>query len=352
MHRRYFSNKIVKWYENHRRKLPWRETSDPYKIWLSEIMLQQTRVSQGLPYYLQFIEQYPTVMRLASAPLRQVLRLWQGLGYYTRARNLHKCAKMVAQSLNGQFPASYDQLLKLPGIGEYTAAAIASFSFRIPVAVVDGNVFRLLSRLFGIEEPINSTAGKKEFGKLANRLIPEKRPDLHNQAIMEFGALVCTPVNPDCGRCIFQNDCFAFKHSLQSALPVKLKIKPARKRYFYYLVLQHGNSLLMRKRDARDIWMGLFDFQLIEKPVPCNVEKLLHEEPLQTLVRDAKEIWISGLYKHTLSHQTIFTKFVVAKTEKKIVPVEKNHFFYSLKEIARLPKPVLVSRFLTDQYLS
>src|SRR5690349_7153792 len=230
MDNRYFSEKVVKWYEKNKRDLPWRETRDPYKIWLSEIILQQTRVSQGMPYYLRFIEKFPTVAALASASEQEVLRLWQGLGYYTRARNLHKCAKKVATDYKSVFPYSFDELKKLPGIGDYTAAAIASIAYQEPVAVVDGNVFRVLSRVFGIETEINSPKGKKDFTQLANELISKKHPEKHNQAMMEFGALYCTPKNPSCTDCVFSSQCFAFKKNLQLVLPVKTKNKAARKR--------------------------------------------------------------------------------------------------------------------------
>src|SRR5688500_5070797 len=277
MDNRYFSDKVVEWYNVNKRDLPWRDTKDPYKVWLSEIILQQTRVNQGMPYYLRFIEKFPNVHALASASEQEVLRLWQGLGYYTRARNLHKCAKQVVAVFNGEFPNTFENLLKLPGIGEYTAAAIASFSFKEPVAVVDGNVFRVLSRVFGIENEINSVEGKKIFTDLANSLINKKSPDFHNQAIMEFGALHCIPKSPLCLTCPFQSACVAAQRNLQSLLPRKAKSKPSRKRYFYYFVVQKGKSLLMKKRDQKDIWHGLYDFHLLERNRPIKIEKLLEE---------------------------------------------------------------------------
>jgi A/G-specific adenine glycosylase len=351
MDKRYFSDKIVKWYLSNKRNLPWRETRDPYKIWLSEIILQQTRVNQGMPYYLKFIEAYPTISALAAAPEQQVLRLWQGLGYYTRARNLHKCAKAVTAVHAGEFPPTYEALLALPGIGDYTAAAIASIAFRQPVAVVDGNVFRVLSRLFGIDTAINSPEGKKNFAALANELIPAAHPDIHNQAVMEFGALFCTPKNPQCETCVFNKSCFAFNQKMQDQLPVKLKQKASRKRYFYYVVVEHKNALLMRKREQKDIWMGLFDFHLIEKKRPVKAEKILLEDSVKKMVKKEARITISKNYKHVLTHQTIFSRFIIVKSEKKINPVQENHAFYSLEQIAGLPKPVLVSRFLSEHYI-
>jgi A/G-specific adenine glycosylase len=348
MDNRYFSDKVVEWYKTNKRELPWRDTQDPYKVWLSEIILQQTRVSQGMPYYLKFIERFPTIHDLASASEQEVLRLWQGLGYYTRARNLHKCAKVVVSSFKGEFPNNYATLLKLPGVGEYTAAAIASFSFKEPVAVVDGNVFRVLSRVFGIENEINSPDGKKIFIGLANTLINKESPDFHNQAVMEFGAMHCVPKNPACPTCHFLPKCFAAQHNLQAALPRKSKLKTARKRYFYYVIIQKGNSLLMRKRVEKDIWHGLYDFYLIEKKRPFNTEKLFLE--LGATLTDLKidEAEISGSYKHILTHQVILTKFVWIKTEKFPVPKDKNLKFYTFEKINDLPKPVLISRFLSD----
>lgn len=351
MDKRYFSEKVVKWYENNRRELPWRATKDPYKIWLSEIILQQTRVDQGLPYYQQFVRRFPTIAKLAAASPRQVLRLWQGLGYYTRARNLHACAKVVTKKYGGNFPQSYDELLTLPGIGEYTAAAIASISFGIPVAVVDGNVFRLLSRVIGIDTPINSPKGKREFSALANDLISHDHPHLHNQGVMELGALVCTPKNPKCACCVFSADCFARKNGLQEHLPVKIRSLKNRKRYFYYVVVEKGRSLLMRQRQEKDIWLGLFDFNLIEKSRPLSVQKIMTEEPLKKLIGKTGNVRVSGLYKHILSHQTIFSRFIVVKTRKSGRVMEKNAAFYSFRQIAQLPKPVLVNRFLADEYL-
>jgi A/G-specific adenine glycosylase len=352
MDKRYFSDIIVKWYQNNKRKLPWRHTRDPYKIWLSEIILQQTRVAQGLPYYIKFLEHYPTVGSLAKASEQDVLRLWQGLGYYTRARNLHKCAKVIDEVHQGKFPETYEALLRLPGIGEYTAAAIASFACKEAVAVVDGNVFRVLSRMFGITTPINSPGGKKEFTTLANNLLNFQAPDIHNQAAMEFGALICAPNKPLCEDCVLQQKCFAYQKNLQHELPVKLKIKASRKRYFYYIVMEQENSLLMKKRDQKDIWFGLFDFHLIEKPRPVKTEKLLQEDgPVLKIVRKAAGVIVSKKYKHVLSHQTIYSVFIIIKTKKIINPPLKNHSFYSFKQVLQLPKPVLVSRFLSEHYL-
>jgi A/G-specific adenine glycosylase len=352
MDSRYFSLKIAEWYKLNRRELPWRDTKDPYRIWLSEIILQQTRVNQGLPYYKNFLEAFPTVFDLANAPEQKVLRLWQGLGYYTRARNLHKCAKVVVNTHQGNFPKTFDELKSLPGIGEYTAAAIASFAFGEQVAVVDGNVSRVIARIQGIEIPVNSPAGKKIFFELANKLIPAKDPATHNQAMMEFGALHCTPHNPKCDGCIFSDSCVARKNSLQHLLPVKQKLKKVRKRYFYYFAIQKGKSLLMKKRGEKDIWHGLYDFHLIEKTRAMDVEKIMAEDvSFKKLAKGKKLKEVSAVYKHVLSHQIILSRFI--RLELKTTPALSGSGlkFYSPKKMADLPKPVLISRFLADHQL-
>lgn len=349
MDNRYFSDKVVEWYLRHKRDLPWRDTKDPYNVWLSEIILQQTRVIQGLPYYLRFIERFPSVQDLASASEQEVLRLWQGLGYYTRARNLHKCAKVIVSTHNGEFPKTFEKLLNLPGIGDYTAAAIASFSFKEPVAVVDGNVFRVLSRVFGIKNEINTPEGKRVFASLANSLLNTKMPDVHNQALMEFGALRCIPKNPPCSMCDFISVCYAANHNFQSLLPRKVKSRPSRKRFFYYVIIQHGNALLMRKRSEKDIWHGLYDFYSIENEKPIKKDQLLTE------VREAfgddihmENLTISSGYKHILTHQVILARFVFVTGGKFVRPGDKNLKFYTFDKIFDLPKPMLITRFLSD----
>ncbi len=352
MDNRYFSLKVAEWYQLNKRLLPWRKTKNPYHVWLSEIVLQQTRVIQGLPYYKKFIEAFPTVFDLAKAPEQKVLRLWQGLGYYTRARNLHKCAREVVDRYSGKFPENFEELKTLPGIGDYTAAAIASIAFGKRVAVVDGNVSRVLSRIYGIETPINSPVGKKTFFDLANKLIPAAHPDLHNQAVMEFGALYCTPQNPRCEGCVFASSCVANRNSLQTVLPVKQRLKKARKRYFYYFAIQKGRSFLMKKRNEKDIWHGLYDFYLVERSRPADAEKIFGEDKdLKKLSGRKKISEISNIYKHVLSHQIIYSRFIQLKLSESPTLNGSELKFYSLKRVAELPKPVLISRFLTDQQL-
>jgi len=351
MDKRNFSGKIIEWYQANKRELPWRQTRDPYKIWLSEVILQQTRVAQGLPYYERFVSRFPTVAHLAAADEQEVLRLWQGLGYYTRARNLHKCARTVVNLYRDRFPSAYADLIQLPGIGEYTAAAIASFAAREPVAVVDGNVFRVLSRIYGIADPINTPEGKRRFTALANGLLDSKRPDDHNQAMMEFGALWCLPKNPDCHHCIFHRSCVARAQHMVSTLPVKLKARKSKRRYFYYFVLQHNETILMQRREGKDIWHGLYDFPLVEKTRPVKLEKILDEIGWATK-KSLQPVVASRSYKHVLSHQTIFSRFIVMQSKKSPFPVSQPVRFYDFKQIHDLPKPVLVNRFLEDYYLS
>lgn len=350
MNKIFFSKKIISWYEENKRDLPWRHTRDPYKIWLSEIILQQTRVAQGLPYYERFVENFPDVISLANEKEEKVLRLWQGLGYYSRARNLHTCAKKVSDEAGGIFPQTFEDLKKLPGIGAYTAAAIASIAFREPVAVVDGNVFRVLSRVFGIELDISTNEGKSYFFEKANELIDRQQPDLFNQAVMEFGALHCTPKNPRCDSCIFIKSCIAYQKEQQGMLPVKSKKQAVKKRYFTYFIIEHRGRLLMKKRQQGDIWNGLYDFFLIEKPRLLNPQKLLLEHTEFNLV-NAMEV--SDVYKHVLSHQHLMTRFVwiKASTNQSLEKFMKKNglVFYSKKHVANLPKPILVTRFLHER---
>lgn len=348
-----FAERIVEWYLENKRPLPWRETTDPYKIWLSEIILQQTRVSQGLPYYHAFVNRFPDVASLAGAAEKEVLRLWQGLGYYSRARNLHQCAKMVIGDYNGKFPGTFEQLLGLPGIGAYTAAAISSLAFKEPVAVVDGNVFRLLSRVFGIQEDISSGKGKKIFFDKAQSLVPGDNPGTFNQAMMEFGALHCTPQNPKCETCIFAKSCVAYFKGWQDQLPLKTKKASVRRRYFYYFVIQRNNRCAFQRRSGKDIWHGLYDFYLVETRRPKNPEVLFRQDEFLSQL-DASIVAgrISGYYRHVLTHQQLMTRFVPVKLNRSVdqkgLFKSKQLKFYSTKEINQLPKPVLVSRYLTE----
>ncbi|PVW17402.1 A/G-specific adenine glycosylase [Marixanthomonas spongiae] len=343
----FFRNKLITWYLENKRELPWRKTKDPYRIWLSEIMLQQTRVEQGLPYYLKFVDAFPTVFHLAEAPQKTVLKLWQGLGYYSRARNLHAAAHYISETLKGEFPSNYKDLLNLKGVGDYTASAIASICYNEPQAVVDGNVYRVLSRVFGVETPINSTAGKKEFKQLAQQLIDAEQPGTYNQALMEFGARYCVPRNPNCEACIFNNRCEAYKKNLVSALPVKLKKRKVKKRYFNYMVvLSEGKRTLLNQRTGKGIWQQLYEFPLIESGKEVSEKELKKLEGFK-LFSEEVNIEDMVLYNetsvvHKLSHQHLFARFwIVAVSE-----IQNTGIPFS--EIQNYPVPVLLQNFISD----
>lgn len=348
MESKLFANQIIRWYEYHKRDLPWRHTRDPYKIWLSEIILQQTRVVQGMPYYEKFVSTYPTVFDLANASETEVLRLWQGLGYYSRARNLHACAKMVVADYEGHFPESYEELLKLKGIGSYTAAAIASFAFDKPNAVVDGNVYRVLSRVFGIKDDITSTQGPKVFQKKANELIPIDRPAVFNQSIMEFGAMHCSPATPACALCPISLECYAYNHNEQQKLPVKTKKVKVRNRYFNYIVIKSGERYFMRERGPKDVWQGLFDFHLIETLKEESTDELISLIP-SSLQAEGIIVDESKVYKHILSHQRIFAKFYVIELQQEsAVQIPEGLKGCTVEEIKQHPKPILIQKYLEE----
>jgi A/G-specific adenine glycosylase len=353
LNKHFFASKLIEWYLRHKRDLPWRHTRNPYLIWLSEIILQQTRVKQGMPYYLAFAEKFPNVQDLAQADEREVLRLWQGLGYYARARNMHKTAKIVHEQYQGMFPETYTGLLTLKGIGPYTAAAIASFAFQEQVAVLDGNVFRVLSRLFGIDTDITSHEGKKQFTKLANELIPAQNPDLFNQGMMEFGALLCTPVSPQCMFCPFNNECVANLTGRQEILPVKAKKINSKERYFHYLILKSDDKLAMKERSMKDIWSGLYDFYLLEEKEFYTLETLLLKHDLTELFEEANLEKESVTYTHILTHQKVYAKFwhvAISADKSSEIASRLGISFYSLNEIQDLPKPVLINKYLHEYF--
>lgn len=349
-----FSDKITSWYSQNKRDLPWRRTQDPYFIWLSEIILQQTRVDQGMAYYLSFAKEFPTVKHLAEAPSEKIMKMWQGLGYYSRARNLHFTAKTVAEKHKGVFPDSFDEVIQLKGVGEYTAAAIVSFAYNKPHAVVDGNVFRVLARVFGIKTPIDSTKGKKEFIQQANELLDKRSPGLYNQAIMEFGSQQCKPVNPDCFSCVLQSMCYAYEKKQVDKFPVKEKKTKVRNRYFNYLVLKNKDLLLLKKRTGKDIWTNLYDFPLIESDKPLAEESLLSSKEWKQLIGKTNYTLkhVSKEYKHILSHQKIYARFYEiglsafpkSLLSKEIKPVSK-------KEIKKYAVPRLVDKYLKESKL-
>lgn len=342
-----FSKTLIDWYLENKRQLPWRETTDPYEIWLSEIILQQTRVAQGKPYYFKFIEAFPDVFKLANATEEEVLKLWQGLGYYSRARNLLFTAKYIAFERNGVFPNSYKELIKLKGIGDYTASAIASFSFNEPAAAVDGNVYPVLSRIFGIQTPINSSEGAKEFKQLAQKLIDPEDPGTFNQAIIEFGSEQCKPRQPLCFSCPFSSECVAFQQNKISELPVKLKKLSIQKRHFNYLVfISKENKTMLSKRNGKGIWQGLYEFPLVETFSEAEKENLLREEEFQTYspAKHPKMVLFNEKpIVHKLTHQHIHTKFWILNCET--LPQEG----IPVKELQEFPVPALISKFI-DSY--
>ena len=341
-----FSNTLIQWYLQNKRDLPWRNTVNPYPIWLSEIILQQTRVAQGMPYFLRFIERFPTVFDLANADEEEVLKLWQGLGYYSRARNLHKTAQIVANNFNGKFPDTYNELLKLKGIGEYTAAAIASFAYNENVSVVDGNVFRVLARYFDIETDIASSIAKKEFTSLAGELLPKGKANVFNQAIMEFGALQCVPKNPNCSNCVLNDSCLALKKYKVAQLPIKLKKVKVQKRHFNYLIfIDKKRNTLLQKRTQKGIWYNLYEFPLMETVGFNDDLEIIELINKQTFVANKIEnIKLLNPVKinHKLTHQHLSVSFWEVSVEGTI----NNGIDY--KSALEFPFPIVIFNFISN----
>ena len=341
---------IARWYEDHKRSLPWRDDSSPYHVWLSEVILQQTRVNQGLDYYLRFTERWPTLANLAAASEEEVLKMWQGLGYYSRARNLHRCAKEVMERHGGSFPADHKLLLQLPGIGGYTAAAIASIAFGLPHAVVDGNVYRVLARLYDIETPINNKEGVTLFADLADRLLDQSHPGRHNQALMEFGALQCIPQHPDCHSCPIAEHCLALARRHVEQRPVKEKRITVKTRYLHYLrFLTPDHKVYLHKREENDIWKNLYDFPCIEgdHPMPFD-EFFTHPLFLEMIGNQNLEILkISPPYKHKLTHQTLIATFFTIKINNFLFPIQtKKLLLVPENELGSFPVPKLIENYL------
>ena len=338
-----FSNSLLHWYLQEKRDLPWRNTTNPYPIWLSEIILQQTRVAQGMPYYLSFIEKFPTIFDFAAANEEEVLKLWQGLGYYSRARNMHKTAQYIVSELDGVFPNTYQDLLKLKGIGPYTAAAIASFSFNEVVPVVDGNVYRVLARFFGIETDIASSKANKEFFELAQLLISKDSPAIFNQAIMEFGALQCVPQNPDCKRCIFSNSCLALQKNKVNLLPIKLKKTKVTNRFLNYLIyMDDENTTIVCKRIQKGIWHNLYEFPVIETEKDVSDEEMIQLIRFQNTENQIDSIFLYNHLKiiHKLSHQKLTLRFFNIKISNKITSG------IHIDELEKLPFPIVIHNFI------
>ncbi|PRY53741.1 A/G-specific DNA-adenine glycosylase [Arcticibacter pallidicorallinus] len=345
----HFIEEIIAWYLINKRDLPWRNTRDPYIIWLSEIILQQTRVEQGLPYFERFLDRYPTIAHFAAANEDEILNLWQGLGYYSRGRNMHKTSKIVMEEYGGYFPNRYDDLLKLKGVGEYTAAAISSFSAGEAKAVVDGNVFRLLSRFFGLRDVINSPQGKRAFTELANEVINKHDPGTSNQAMMEFGAKVCKPRNPDCIVCPLNQQCFALRNDMITVLPVKKKAQRPRPRYFNYIVVLSRDSILLSKRRAKDIWENLYEFPLFESDKILDVIELIgRPDFVSAFGEEVTILSVHGPAKHQLSHQTIHAQFVVIEAHKLQNVDQMGWHFVALDELPNIAQPKIIFSFLRN----
>lgn len=344
-----FAHHIIKWYHLNKRDLPWRNTKNPYYIWLSEIILQQTRVAQGMPYYVAFTDKYPSVTDLAQAEEQSVLKLWQGLGYYSRARNLHFTAQTIVQIHKGIFPDTYSELIKLKGIGDYTAAAIASFAFDEIVPTVDGNVYRVLSRYFGIETPINLPVAKKEFKNLANELIDPLQPGTFNQAIMEFGALQCVPVSPNCNICPLNDSCLALQMKKTAEWPIKLSTIKIKKRYFNYLVIHTSDGqTVLQKREKNDIWKHLYEFPLLESNEEWDENQIIEALPKMNLQKEYwREIQLLNVQpiKHKLTHQEIQIKFWKIEYQNTLSQS------ISWEELTHFPLPIVIHNFVEKNKL-
>lgn len=345
-----FHKILSDWYKQNKRELPWRENNAPYLVWISEIILQQTRVDQGTAFFQRFIQRFPNVESLAQAPEIEVLKVWQGLGYYSRARNIHVAARQIVNDFNGRFPNTYENIKKLKGVGDYTAAAIASISFALPFAAVDGNVYRVLSRIFGIATPIDSTIGKNEFSNLAMQLIDKQNPGAFNEALMEFGAIQCLPRNPNCMECPFLHRCFAFSRKEIARLPVKENKIKVRHRFLNYLYLRFEGSIFLEKREASDIWQNLYQLPLIESSKELTIEDLLineqfiasFDQSLLTIERISNEII------HLLSHQKLHVRFIEISLSKP----PTNHKWIKIlpQEVDQYPIPKLIDNFLMEKF--
>lgn len=348
----FFTTQLLAWYKPTDRPMPWKAERDAYKVWLSEIILQQTRVEQGLPYYLKFTEAFPTVQHLATAPADQVMKLWQGLGYYSRARNLHAAAQYIHTELGGSFPNNYEALLKLKGVGEYTAAAIASFAFDELRAVLDGNVYRVLARYFGVDTPIDSPAAKKQFGQLANELIPAAQPGLYNQAIMDFGATLCKPAQPLCNTCPLAAECIAKAQNLQDKLPIKAGKIKQRERFFHYIIFNAGGNILVEQRTGKDIWQELYQFPMLEytellAPDTHEVADFIGQfAPSDWRITAAK-----GPYTQKLTHQKINAWFIEVEANGKLNAPEPSYKLTERQNLNIFAFPKIIDCYLQDNRL-
>jgi A/G-specific adenine glycosylase len=340
-----FSKILLKWNRIHNNRImPWKGEKNPYKIWLSEIILQQTRVEQGLSYYNKFIYKYPTVDALANASDNEVFKMWEGLGYYSRCKNLIETAKVISNKYAGVFPNTYNEILALKGIGAYTAAAITSFAYNLPYAVVDGNVTRVLSRYFGIKIAIDTSIGKKHYAQLAQSLLPINNAAFYNQAIMDFGATVCKPKLPTCNRCTFNKTCIAYTTNKVSSLPIKEGKLVKKKRFFYYILASYNNMLYVNKRTEKDIWANLWEFILFEQAAEINTNDLYESVQFKKIInKNFKVVYVSDFYKQQLTHQTIKAKFIHIVLKKPLTSV--NFEMLPITEIAKLAFPRIITQY-------
>jgi len=343
------SDELIQWYLNNKRDLPWRNTINAYIIWLSEIILQQTRVEQGMPYFHRFLEKYPDVKAFAAADEGEILNLWQGLGYYSRGRNMLKTARQVVEEFDGEFPVKYEQLIHLKGIGEYTASAISSFSSNQAKAVVDGNVYRVLARYFGISEPINSIKGKKLFQDVADDVLNKENPGLHNQAMMEFGAMLCKPKNPDCNICPVRSDCYAYNNDAIALLPQKLKTVKIRERFLNYIVVTDGDAILMNKRDEKDIWANMYDFPLLESSHMLTAEEVLQLPEFKSHFGENSLIINNyPIKKHVLTHQHLHAQFIHINNEP--IKLEQKWFYIDVNILKNIAMPKIIFIFINNLF--
>ena len=353
MPRQSFSKRLLKWHTGNPRQHPWKETKNPYNIWVSEIILQQTKVEAGTPYYLKFIQRFPDIASLASADLDDVYALWTGLGYYSRARNLHASAKRIMKDFGGKFPTNYEDILTLKGVGPYTAAAISSFAYDLPTPVLDGNVKRVIARHYGFEQNVmKSTASKELFSILETKYFDPKQPSAFNQAIMDFGALVCKPKQPDCTNCMVAKDCYALAEGKTKSLPVRNVSIVRKDRYFHYIVLRNDTHALFKKREEKDIWQNLFDFPLIETQDPSSLDKkdiLKESKRLSKKLSLAKEIRVSGPKSQLLSHQRIIARFYSLYLENLEEIEQDNLYLFELENKSNFAIPKVVDWYLKDK---
>lgn len=347
-----FSALLLKWnHEQNNRQMPWKGEKDPYKIWLSEIILQQTRVEQGIKYYHKFIRTFSDIHKLAKAPDQKIFKLWEGLGYYTRCKNLLTTARYVSKELKGEFPRSYDEIKTLKGIGTYTAAAISSFAFNQPFAVVDGNVFRVLARIFGINKAIDAAEGKNYFTLLANELLDKKYPGLYNQAIMDFGAVVCKPAAPQCNICPFKKYCYAFANKKINSLPVKEKKIKIKHRWLYYFVIEYKDMVAIHQRTEKDIWQQLFEFPMIESLTARDWKDILQATEKKGFLKNVvyEIVSVSPFFKQQLSHQLIIGQFIRIRITRK--PVAINDFLWiNSRKHGKYAFPRLIKQYLQNNF--